>query len=195
MANLRVPLIMLIDSRLRIGESELIGTAASPAYQWHDSALDTWIWVMDVDLALDATRPDASNVVKAVPIADASHGVHKEGPGTKLRLHRPASQRGYEIVGTASIVNGAVTVREVTYTAPSVSIVYGNINQTGGVTFGSGGSISVGVTTMTMYTWRALTYDELGDSSVNGGYTYGSLPYGVTGKFDANNDLVILQAF
>jgi hypothetical protein len=165
--NLREPLIRLIDSRLDKGETSLIGTATSPAYRWYDDALAAYLWVMDVDLGND--WPTAY----AIPIADASHGVHKVGPGAKLRLVRSSNRRTYEIVGVASIVAGQVTVVEVTYS--DVAVVLGAPQ-----TFGN--------------TYRPLDYTELGDSANNGGYAYGVLPYGTLGKFDSAGNLVSVLA-
>lgn len=173
MANLGGPLIELIDTRVDRAANQIIGTAASPAYQWYDYALTAWLWVMDVDLSVDGTRPDALNIVKAIPIADGSYGVHKVGPGAKLRLTRTSVRQSYQIVGLASLVSGQVTVLVVTYTPTTITLG-------APLTFGS--------------TWRALTYDELGDSANNGGYTYGSLPYGTLGKFDLDNNLLIVRA-
>ncbi len=173
MANLSTPLIELIDARVERGTNQVIGTSASPAYQWHDYTLDTWLWVMDVDLATEGTRPDSANILKAVPIADGSYGVHKVGPGAKLRLVRTSTRQSYEIVGLASLVSGQVTVLVVTYTPTAITLG-------APLTYGS--------------TWRALNYDELGDSANNGGYTYGSLPYGTLGKFDLDNNLLIVRA-
>jgi hypothetical protein len=128
---------------------------------------------MDVDLAVDGNRPDSGTMIKAVAVSDASHGVHKAGPGTKVRLRRLHHRRTYEVVGTASIVSGQIFVLEVTYGADDYAI-------SAPVTFGS--------------SWRPLTYDELGDPLLNGGYGYGSLPYGIVGKFDANNVLIYVYA-
>ena len=166
---IREPLIRLIDSRIRRGQSDMIGTSMSPAYRWYDSALAEYLWVMDVDLTVDGTRPDSGTIVKAVPIADASHGVHKAGPGTKLRLHRTNTKRTYEIIGVAAVVSGQIFVIEVTY---------------------GGGQYTVGTPTTFGSTWRALTYTELGTPALNGGFTYGSLPYGTIGKFNAENQLI-----
>jgi len=167
------PLIRLIDSRLSRGESEIIGTAMSPAYRWYDATLAAYLWVMDVEIVPDGSRPDYGTTVKAVLIADASHGVHKAGPSTKVRLRRTSHRRTYEIVGVASIVPGQVIVLEVTYGATSYAI--GDP-----ATFGS--------------SWRPLTYTELGTPALNGGFKYGSLPYGTIGKFNAANVLVYVYA-
>ena len=172
--SIREPIIRLIDSRVdRSATSEIIATSVSPAYQWFDATLHEYLWAMDVEFQIDGNRPDAETRLKAVPIADASHGAHKAGPGAKLRLHRSRNRRTYEIVGIASIVPGQVQVMEVTYGAGSYAIG-------APVTFGS--------------SWRPLTYDELGTPALNGGYTYGSLPYGTIGKFNAANVLVYLYA-
>lgn len=167
--SLQKPLIHLIDSRIDRSVGEVIGTAVSPAYRWYDAALKEYLWVMDVDMSRDGSRPDAANIVKAVPIADASHGVHKAGPGTKVRLWRSTLTRSYEIIGLAAIVNGQVTVIEVTYGASSITIG-------SPTTFGS--------------TYRLLNFTELGDSANNGGYSYGALPYGTMGKYDADGNLL-----
>lgn len=162
------PLIHLIDSRVGRGYDEIIGTSITPAYRWYDHDLSTYMWVMDVDLGGDGTRPDANTVVKSIPIADASHGVHKAGPSTKVRLRRMELKRTYEIVGLASIVNGQSHIVEVTYSASGYT-------QGATTTYGS--------------SYRVLNYDDLGDAASNGGYTYGKLPYGSLGKYDAQGDL------
>ena len=165
--SLREPLIKLIDSRLVKGETMVTGTSTSPAYRWFDDALTAYLWVMDVDLG------NEWSVLYAVPIADASHGVHKVGPGTKVRLARAANRRTYEIVGVASIVAGQVSVVQVTYSDTAISLGAPQ-------TFGS--------------VYRPLNYTELGDSANNGGYAYGELPYGTLGKFDADGNLVSVLA-
>jgi len=165
----RVPLIHLIDARVERASGQIIATSVSPAYKWYDSALQDYLWVMDVDLGGDESRPDGNTIIKAVPIADASHGVHKAGPSTKVRLQRLELTRSYEIVGLASIVNGQVAVIEVTYDTSGITIGTP-------VTYGS--------------VYRLLDYDDLGDSANNGGYSYGTLPYGTMGKYNAAGDLV-----
>lgn len=173
MAGLREPLINLIDIRIERNSTEVIGTCASPSYKWFDVTLAQYIWVMDVDLGVDGNRPDATVILKAVPIADASHGVHKAGPGTRLRLRRLESKRTYEIIGVASIVNGQVVVVEVTY---------------------DDSGITVGATQTFGSQYRRLNYSELGNPALNGGFLYGSLPYGTMGKFDANGNLLTVVA-
>lgn len=167
--SVQKPLIHLIDSRIDRSAGEVIGTCVSPTYRWFDQDVQSYIWVMDIDLSRDGSRPDAGNIAKAVPIADASHGVHKSGPGTKVRLWRSSLTRSYEIIGLAAIVSGQVSVSEVTYGASS--IVIGSPT-----TFGS--------------SYRLLNFSELGDSANNGGYSYGTLPYGTMGKYDANGNLL-----
>jgi hypothetical protein len=157
----------LIDARLDRNDLEVIGTAVSPAYRWYDAALSTYLWVMDVDLSTDGNRPDANTVVKSIPIADASHGVHKAGPSTKLRLRRRSLTQTYEIVGLASIVNGQVAVIEVTY----------------------GATVAVAATQTYGSEYRLLDYSDLGNHLVNGGYKYGTLPYGTIGKYNAQGVL------
>ena len=166
--GLQQPLVHLIDSRLVRGYDEIIGTSVSPAYKWFDYDLQDYMWVMDVDLGGDGTRPDANTVVKSIPIADASHGVHKAGPSTKVRLRRMELKRTYEIVGLASIVVGQVHVVEVTY---------------------SDSGIAQGATTTYGSSYRLLDYSDLGDPLVNGGYKYGTLPYGTLGKYNAQGVL------
>jgi hypothetical protein len=152
------------------GYNEIVATAITPAYRWYDYALRDYLWVMDVDLGGDGTRPDANTVVKAVPISDASHSVHKAGPGTKIRLVRLDINRPYEIVGLASIVDGQVVVIEVTYDED--------------------GSIALGTPETYGSVYRALNFTELGTAALNGGYKYGTLPYGTLGKYDASGNLV-----
>lgn len=171
--SVREPLIRLIDSRMTLGQSDVIVTCASPVYRWYDAALATYLWVMDVDLAVDGNRPDSGTMIKAVPVSDASHGVHKAGPGTKLRMRRLHNRRSYEIIGTAAIVAGQIVVMEVTY---------------------SDAGYSVGTPTTFGSNWRPLNYTELGTPAVNGGFKYGSLPYGVVGKVDASGAIIYVYA-
>lgn len=167
--GMQQPLIRLIDSRVGRLDDTVIATCVTPAYRWYDAALTTYLWVMDVDLGGDGSRPDANTVIKAVPIADASHGVHKAGPSTKVRLYRSSLTRGYEIIGVAAIVNGQVAVIEVTYGVGSFTLG-------SPITYGS--------------TYRLLDYDDLGNDGINGGYKYGTLPYGTMGKYDAADTLI-----
>ena len=169
MGTLREPLIQLIESRIDRSATEVIGTSASTSYKWFDVTLNQYIWVMDVDLGVDGNRPDSTVIIRAVPIADASHGVHKAGPGTRLRLRRLEAKRTYEITGVASIVNGQVVVVEVTYDDSGITVGTAQ-------TFGS--------------VYRRLSYTELGTPALNGGFSYGQLPYGVMGKFDANGNII-----
>lgn len=163
------PLLNLIDSRIPRAQGEVIGVCVSPAYQGFNAALNTWTWVMDVDLGGDGTRPDSDTVAKSVVIADASHGVHKVGPGTKVRLRRTELTRSYEIVGVAALTAGQVHVVEVTYYSEGYSL---------------------GATTTYGATYELLNYDDLGDAASNGGYVYGKLPYGTLGKYNAQGNLL-----
>lgn len=167
--SMQAPLIRLIDARLGRLDDTVIATCVTPAYRWYDAALSAYLWVMDVDLGGDGSRPDANTVIKAVPIADASHGVHKVGPSTKVRLYRPSLTRSYEIIGVAAIVNGQTAVIEVTYGTGSFTL---------------GASITYGST------YRVLNYSDLGNSAINGGYKYGTLPYGTMGKYNAAGTLI-----
>lgn len=167
------PLIRLIDSRMGRGYTEIIGTAISVVYKWFDKALNKYMWVMDVDIAKEGSRPDTNAILRSVPVADASHGVHKAGPGAKVRLRRMSLKRSYEIVGLAAITNGQVHVIEVTYSDTGYT-------QGATSTFGS--------------TYTILNYDDLGDSASNGGFTYGKLPYGTLGKYDAQGNLLYVIA-
>lgn len=166
--GMQKPMVELIDTRIDRAQTTIIGTTLTPAYKLYDVSRNAYLWAMDVDLGGDESRTDSGNTVKGVAIADASHGVHRAGPSTKVRLHRSTLTRKYEIVGLASIVSGQVAIFEVTYGASSINV--GAIT-----TYGS--------------SYRTLTYTELGDYANNGGYRYGSLPYGIMGKFNASGAL------
>lgn len=166
--SVQQPLIHLIDSRIPRGQGEVIGVSVSPAYRGFNANLNEYTWVMDVDVGGDGLRPDSNTIAKAIIIADASHGVHKVGPGTKVRLRRTELKRTYEITGVAALTAGQVHVLEVTYFATGYS-------QGATTTYGSSYSL--------------LNYSDLGDAPSNGGYTYGKLPYGTLGKYNAQGDL------
>lgn len=170
MSQLGPTLIKLIDFRISRAEDEIIATVVQAAYQHFDQDLNAWLWVLDVDLSQDENRPDQGNIVRAVAISDPSHYVHRVAIGNKVRLRKTGNMK-WEAVSTTNFVTGQVAVTTVIFLDVGVTI-----NPT--VTFGS--------------TYRMLTYDELGDATFNGGFAYGSLPYGMYGKFNADDDLIYL---
>lgn len=162
-------LIKLIDYRTSLQSRELLGIITASAYEAFDAGLTNWYWAIDADVVFDETRPDILHTVKAIPIVDAAHEVHRAAIGTKVRLRKNVRML-YEAYSTAAFANGQVTVTEVVITDVGVTI-------NAATTYGT--------------SYRALDYDELGDSAVNGGWVYGQLPYGTYGKFASDGITII----
>ena len=163
-------LIKLIDHRTERATSDLLGTIVTSAYRAYDHGILDWYWAIDVDVVPDETRPDTTHTVRAIPIVDASHEVHRAGIGSKVRI-RKGKRLLYEAYSTTGFEAGQVRVTTVVFTDVGVTI-------NASATYGS--------------TYRALTYTELGDSANNGGFKYGSIPYGAYGKFASNGDLLYI---
>ena len=169
-------LLNVIKVQLDRFNGEEIGIVASVVYQRYDNALDAYVWVVDVELETAATNPNAAGLetLKAVPIDDPSRGVYSADIGTQVKLSRRPQDNRYVVTGLAKYATGTVSVCLVTLSGCEDSI--GSIGNP--VLYGS--------------TIRLLTYDELGDPLLNGGFVYGDLAYGTAGKFDISNNLIKL---
>ena len=157
-------------------QGEEIGIVASVVYERYDSDVDAYVWVVDIDLETASSNPNAAglNTLKAVPINDPSRAAFSADIGTQVALSRRPGDNRYVVSGLAKFAPGTTSVCLVTLStcADSISSI-GNP-----VTFGS--------------VIRLLTYDELGDPLLNGGFVYGDLQYGTAGKFDLSDVLIKL---
>lgn len=157
-------------------QGEEIGIVASTIYQRYDNGIDAFVWVVDVELETASSNPNAAgmNTLIGVPIDDPSRATFSADIGTQVKLQRRPQDNRYVVSGLAKFAPGTVSVCLVTLSGCNESV--SNIGNP--VTYGS--------------VIRLLTYDELGDPLLNGGFTYGELPYGTSGKFDINGTLIKL---
>jgi hypothetical protein len=155
---------------------EEIGIIASVVYQRFDNNINDFVWVVDVDLETASSNPNAAglNTLIGVPIQDPSRAAFSADIGTQITLSRRPNDNRYVVTGLAKFAPGTTSVCLVTLSGCNDGISsIGNP-----VVFGS--------------VIRLLTYDELGDPLLNGGFVYGDLPYGTAGKFDISGSLIKL---
>ena len=144
----------IIDWAIQDQKSETKGTIVSEFYECHDDA-NGWGWACDVDLG-----GEAENVLRAVPVASNNRDVIYAEQGKSVSLTRMGSGK-WSITGLSKTQNSTVHWVFVAFSDDLFTItgtlLRGNIN-------------------------RPLTYGELGTSIAP--YGYGTLPYGIQGKFD-----------
>lgn len=168
-------LLNVIRVQLDRFSNEEIGIVASNLYRLYEATLQDWIWVVDVELEQVQTNPNATalEVLKAVPVDDPSRQVFRADIGTQVKLARRPQDNRWVVTGLAKFAPGTVTVSLVRLTGCQDGISEIGLPQT----FGS--------------QIRRLTYDELGDAALHG-FPYGELPYGASGKFDQDGNLIKL---
>jgi len=156
--------------------TEEIGIVASTVYQRYDNGLDAFIWVVDVELETASSNPNAAGLetLKAVPIDDPSRAVFSADIGTQVKLSRRPQDNRYVVTGLAKYAPGTISISLVTLSGCNDGIT------------------SIGVPVVFGSSIRLLTYDEIGDPLLNGGFVYGQLPYGTAGKFDNSDNLIKL---
>jgi len=157
-------------------QGETIGIVASPVYERYDNGISGFVWVVDIELEQASSNPNANglNTLIAVPINDPSRGAFSADIGTQVALSRRPGDNRYVVTGLAKFAPGTTSVCLVTLSGCNDGISsIGNP-----VTFGT--------------VIRLLTYDELGDPLLNGGFSYGTLPYDTAGKFDISGTLIKL---
>jgi hypothetical protein len=149
------------------------GIVASNVYELYDASLDAFFWVVDVDLDQAQTNPNAPNVetLIGVPIDDPSRDVFSAGIGVQVALRRRQSDMRYVVSGLTKYAPGQLSVCLVTIDESGTTILPP-------VTYGC--------------SYRELNFSELGDPLLNGGFTYGELPYNTAGKFNQSGTLVTL---
>jgi len=160
-------LLTIIDVKLDRANGEQIGVVVSPVYQLWDTSLTSFAWVVDVDLQISASNPNvpSDNTIIGAVINDPSRGVFSADIGTQVALKRRQKDQRYVVTGLAKYAPGTTSICLVTITA-GVPIV--------------GAPVVFGTVI------RALTYEEI---STLGG-TYGTIPYGTSGKFDQAGSLI-----
>ena len=157
-------------------DSDSTGFTTSVVYRRYDVALDAFLWVVDIDLDVASDNPNASALpgLIAVPIDDPTREVFGADIGTQVNLQRRMQDQRYVVTGLSK------------YAAGTLSVCLVTLDPCGTTLTGIGNPVTFGNTV------RLLTYTELGDDSFNGGFKYGDLPYGTSGKFDASNNLISL---
>lgn len=162
-------LIDVVKVQIDRSRGEAFGFIASPIFRVRDSVGSNFIWGFDIDLQGASTNPNSPilQTIKSVPIDDPSREVFTADIGTRVRLSRRSSDSKYLITGLSKFVPGTLSICLVTISDSAIII-------NDPVTFGT----SV----------RLLTYDELGPL----GGVYGNLRYNTVGKFDINNNLILL---
>ena len=166
--------IDIINVQIDRFDVDATGIMVSDVYRHYDSSLNQFFWVVDVDFDQAQTNPNAPavNTMKAVPIDDPSRDVFSAGIGVQVALRRRQRDQRYVVSGLTKYAPGQVTVCLVT------------INESGSTTILP--PVTLGCT------FRKLNFTELGTPAQNGGFSYGELPYGTSGKFDQDDNLVNL---
>jgi hypothetical protein len=157
-------------------QGEEIGIVASVIYERYDNGIAAYVWVVDIELEQASSNPNASglNTLIGVPINDPSRAAFSADIGTQVALSRRPGDNRYVVTGLAKFAPGTTSVCLVSLSGCNDGISsIGNV-----VTFGT--------------IIRLLTYDELGDPLLNGGFSYGDLPYDTAGKFDISGTLIKL---
>jgi len=156
--------------------SDASGFTTSVVYRRYDNALAAYVWVVNVDLDTAPDNPNATAFAGliAVPIDDPSREAFGADIGTQVNLQRRMGDQRYVVTGLSK------------YTAGTISVCLVTLDPCGTTLTGIGNPVLFGNTV------RLLTYDELGDESLNGGFKYGDLPYNTSGKFDISNNLISL---
>jgi hypothetical protein len=137
---------------------EITGLVASEFYQLYDDA-QQWVWACDVDIGKE-------NVLRKVPVATNNRDVLYAEIGKAVTLKRLGKAK-YAITGLAK---NSISTKKYTFVRFEEDL------------WEITGTETVG------YTYRRLTYDELG--SIPG--KYGIFPYTALGKFDHEGNFVEL---
>ncbi|MHA2164120.1 MAG: hypothetical protein ACXABF_17025 [Candidatus Thorarchaeota archaeon] len=169
-------LVDVIKVKLDRFDGESIGIITSTIYRRYDLSIDSYVWVVDVDLETAPGNPNDNGkfTLEGVVIDDPSRDVFSADIGTQVRLRRRPEDNRYTVVGLAKIAPGTLSICLVTLDPCGTTLT------------------SIGDPVIFGFIFRLLTYDELGDPLLNGGFSYGQLPYGTSGKFDSNGNLITL---
>ena len=169
-------LLNVIKVQMDRFDSQSMGFMASVVYRRYDNALADFVWVVDVDLEVASSNPNAAPLepLRGVTIDDPSREVFAADIGEPVKLSQRIDDNRYVVTGLSKYKAGTLSVCLVQLTPCGTTIS------------------SIGNPVLFGNTIRLLTYDELGDTAFNGGFAYGTLPYGQAGKFDINGALLNL---
>jgi len=141
----------------------ITGVVASSFYRYSPDGT-TWVWACDVDIG-------QGQVLQNVPVHAINFDLIYAQQGQAVALVRTNVGCGYAIVGLSSTSLGFGHVTYVTFVDQTVAIVRD---------------------AWTGVLMRPLTYGELGEYGVGGGY--GRLPYGIQGNFSKDGAFISLVA-
>jgi hypothetical protein len=144
----------IIDWAIEDAQSTQQGTIVSDFYEYQDAA-GSWVWACDVDLG-----GGEENVLRSVPVAANNRDIIYSEQGKGVTLSRMGNGL-WAITGLSKTLNSTLHMLYVSFTDDIFQIQ---------------SSVMIG------YTYRPLTYGELG--TLIPPYGYGVLPYGIQGKFD-----------
>lgn len=166
----------VIKAQIDRFDSDATGFTSSVVYRLYDTALDSFVWVVDVDLEVASSNPNATPLdpLMAVPIDDPSRAVFSADIGTQVNLRRRREDNRYVVSGLSRYAEGTLSVCLIQLDPCGLVLS------------------SVGAPVLSGNTIRPLNYDEIGTPALNGGFVYGDIPYGASGKFDINNTLIKL---
>lgn len=145
----------IIDWAIQDQKSEMGGTIVSDFYEYQDAA-GSWTWACDVD----TDGGDEGSVLRCVPVAANNRDVIYAQQGKGVTLSRMGNGK-WAITGLSKTLHSTVhwtyvTFKDDVFTIASTRMV-GDVR-------------------------RPLTYGELG--SLVEPLGYGTLPYGIQGRFD-----------
>jgi hypothetical protein len=157
-------------------DADSTGFTSSVVYRRYDNALDAYVWVVDVDLEVASSNPNANPLepLIAVPVDDPSRSVYSADIGTQVNLRRRREDNRYVVSGLSKYAAGTLSVCLVQLTPCGTALT------------------SIGNPVLFGNTIRPLNYDEIGTPALNGGFAYGEIPYGASGKFDIDGNLIKL---
>ncbi len=169
-------LIDVIKVQVSRQDPNAVGVITKQVYRRFDTALQDWLWVVDIDLDIAPDNPNSgqSGLLVGVPINDPAREVFRADVGSQVSLERRQGDGRYVVTGLSI------------YKPGTLSVCLVDISPCGTVINSIGTPVNFG------NVFRLLTYTELGDTAVNFGFAYGQLPYGQTGKFDLNGNLLTL---
>lgn len=140
------PIQRIIDWSILKSSGNLVGTIASPFYQY-SGADGGWTWACDVDIGKE-------EVLRNVPVATNNRDILYATQGMPVNLTRQGNNK-YAITGLSKKTIGNMTIFEVTFSDDSLVI-------------------TVSEPVVTGFSIRPLTYEELDTYGDYGTIPYGA---------------------